>query len=105
LLIAGAGAVTPSDNASYSFSDLYDYVLKANVTTCYNTVLPIVDRMRERRRGQICIFSSVAGLGMNFISPLYSSAKIAVQGFGEGRVPYSLFTQLFKPSSLAMVCM
>lgn len=47
-------------------------------------MLPVIDSFRERRHGQICILSSVAGLGMNFISPMYSSTKMANFAFGEG---------------------
>lgn len=76
--------MTPSNNATMSLGELYDFIISANIDTCRNTVLPIIDSMRERKRGQICILSSVAGLGMNFISPMYSSCKMAVYAFGEG---------------------
>lgn len=83
LVIAGVGLVTPSNYASMTLGELYDFILSGNVTTCKNTILPLVDPMRERKHGQICILSSVAGLGMNFISPMYSSCKMAVYAIGE----------------------
>ena len=51
--------------------------------TCRNSVLPLVDRMRARKRGQICIMSSVAGLGMKSVNPIYTSTKMATYAFGE----------------------
>lgn len=100
LLIAGVGAVAPANANDMELSDvssspqsnaqLYDYIIKTNILTCKNTVLPVIDSMRERRHGQICILSSVAGLGMNFISPMYSSCKVAVYSFGEGTLFFSV---------------
>ena len=84
LIIAGVGVVTPANNASMSLGELYDFIISANIITCKNTILPIIDSMRARKHGQICILSSVAGLGMNIISPMYSSCKMAVFAFGEG---------------------
>ncbi len=83
LVIAGVGLVTPPNYASMKLGELYDYIVAGNVTTCKNTIFPLIDAMRERKHGQICILSSVAGLGMNFISPMYSSCKMAVYAFGE----------------------
>ena len=71
-----------SFGCSFHFK-LYDFIIQANITSCKNTVLPIIDSMRKRRRGQICIFASVAGLGMNFISPMYSACKMSVFAFAE----------------------
>ena len=48
-------------------------------------MLPLVDRMRQRRRGQICIISSIAGLGMKNVNPIYTSTKMATYAFGECR--------------------
>ena len=46
-------------------------------------MLPLVDRMRQRCRGQICIISSIAGLGMKNVNPIYTSTKMATYAFGE----------------------
>ena len=64
-----------------------------------------MDSFRERRHGQICILSSVAGLGMNFISPLYSSTKIANYAFGEGTWLSLSDTQLSVVFSLLTGCL
>ena len=39
--------------------------------------------MRQRRKGQICIVSSIAGLGMKNVNPIYTSTKMATYAFGE----------------------
>ena len=83
LVIAGVGLVTPPNYASMKLGELYDYIVAGNITRCKDTIFPLVDTMRERKHGQICILSSVAGVGMNFISPMYSSCKMAVYAFGE----------------------
>lgn len=72
----------------YSFprptqQQLIETIYKGNVDTCRNSVLPLVDRMRARKRGQICIVSSVAGLGMKSVNPIYTSTKMATYAFGE----------------------
>ncbi|KAK8827169.1 short-chain dehydrogenase/reductase family protein [Blastocystis sp. ATCC 50177/Nand II] len=101
LVIAGVGAVAPANANDMELSELYDYIIKTNILTCKNTVLPVIDSMRERRHGQICILSSVAGLGMNFISPMYSSCKVAVYSFGEALrtmlTPYGVYVNIVCP--------
>ncbi len=59
-------------------------ILRTNIDGVVNTVLPAVDLMRARRRGQIAIVSSLAafrGLGG---APAYGASKAAVRIWGEG---------------------
>lgn len=65
-------------------------MLAINVDGVVNTVLPALERMRERGRGQIAIMSSLAGFRGLPSSPAYCASKAAVRAWGEGlRVRYA----------------
>jgi len=59
-------------------------IFAVNVDGVLNTVLPVIPRMRARRRGQIAIVSSLAGFIAVPGAPAYCASKFAVRAWGEG---------------------
>ncbi len=81
LVIANAGIGVSEE---MNIEDSIRLLFNVNVLGVINTVLPVIERMRERRRGQIGIISSLAGyIGMPD-SPAYSASKAAVKAYGKG---------------------
>lgn len=58
-------------------------VFETNVNGVMNTVLPALELMRPRKRGQIAIVSSIAGYRGLPSAPAYSASKCAVKAWGE----------------------
>ena len=59
-------------------------ILRTNVNGVVNTVLPAIDLMRGRKKGQIAIVSSLAGFRGVGGAPAYGASKAAVRVWGEG---------------------
>lgn len=59
-------------------------IFSVNVNGVLNTIYPLLPKMVERKRGQIGIMSSLAGLRGLPSSPAYSASKAAVRVWGEG---------------------
>lgn len=59
-------------------------VYATNVEGVFNTLLPALDRMRTRRRGQVAIMSSLASFRGMPGRVAYSSSKAALRAYGEG---------------------
>ncbi|WP_082725002.1 SDR family NAD(P)-dependent oxidoreductase [Burkholderia sp. NRF60-BP8] len=88
LLIANAG--TASTLASSSDWEALDRTVTVNDTNFYGTlhaVLPVVERMRERKCGQIAMVSSIAALRGMAISPAYCASKAAIKAYGDSVRP------------------
>lgn len=79
LVIANAG-IPLSDSSDTAVRELF----AVNVGGVFNTVLPLIPRFTRRRRGQIAIMSSLAGLRGLPSTPAYSASKNAVRAWGEG---------------------
>ena len=58
-------------------------IFDVNVNGVFNTILPILPRMCERRHGQIVIMSSLASFSGWPGAPAYSASKGAVRLYGE----------------------
>jgi len=58
-------------------------VLNTNVFGVANTVLPLLERMRARKSGQVAIISSIAGYRGLPSAPAYSASKACVKAWGE----------------------
>ncbi len=71
----GGGAETAEQTRS---------IFAVNVDGVLNTVLPAVEVMRARGRGQIGIVASVAGFRGLPSAPAYCASKAAVKAWGEG---------------------
>ncbi|RBB35410.1 MULTISPECIES: SDR family NAD(P)-dependent oxidoreductase [Burkholderia] len=88
LLIANAGvASTITDASDWEDLERTARVIDTNLYGALHTVLPVVDRMRERRRGRIAIVSSIAALRGMAISPAYCASKAAIKAYGDSVRP------------------
>ena len=58
-------------------------IFAVNVDGVFNTVHPLIAGMRERRRGQIAIMSSLAAFRGFPGAPAYCASKAAVRSYGE----------------------
>ncbi len=82
LVIANAGISGGVDN-DVTAQDIF----ATNATGVLNTVLPAIPLMQTRKRGQIAIMSSLAGLRGLPSAPAYSASKVAVRAYGEALRP------------------
>lgn len=88
LLIANAGiASTLASSSEWEDLARTTSVMGTNFFGAMHAVLPVVDRMRMRRRGQIAIVSSLAALHGMAISPAYCASKSALKAYGESIRP------------------
>lgn len=76
--------------ASASFRD----IMTTNLDGTFNTVQPLIPRMKQRKRGQIALMSSMAGWRGMPNAPAYSTSKVAVRAWGEALRP------LLKPDGI-----
>lgn len=59
-------------------------IFSVNIDGVVNTLQPLIPAMVARKRGQIAIISSLAGLRGLPSSPAYSASKACVRTYGEG---------------------
>jgi len=83
LVIANAGVSMGTSGASKDLVASTRIIYQINVDGVFNTVLPLLQAMKDRRSGQIAIMSSVAGTGILPESAAYSSSKTAMRTWGE----------------------
>ena len=81
--IASAGIALGANGGDDS-AEAVRLTFAVNVDGVLNTVLPLVAPLRERRRGQIAIVSSVAGFRGFPGSAAYCASKAAERLYGEG---------------------
>lgn len=62
-------------------------IMATNVDGMFNTVNPLIDRMRQRKKGHIALMSSIAGFRGLPTAPAYSTSKNAVRAYGEALRP------------------
>lgn len=82
LVIANAGVAGGGDVIGIEAEARH--VLPVNIDGVVNTVLPILEPMRRRKRGQIAIMSSLAGFRGFATAPAYGASKAMVRVWGEG---------------------
>lgn len=82
LVIANAGISTGTFSGSETPAAA-EAVFEVNVNGVINTIHPLIPRMVMRRRGQIAIMSSLAGICALPSAPAYSASKAAVRYYGE----------------------
>lgn len=80
LVIANAGI---SGGTEANFRE----IVATNLHGTFNTVEPLIPRMRARKRGQIVLMSSMAGWRGMPNAPAYSTAKVAIRAYGEALRP------------------
>lgn len=92
LIIANAGISAGTEGSSKLESrEQVDAVFGVNLYGALNTIHPLMDKMAERRSGQIAIMASLAGYRGWPGAPTYCASKAAVKTYGE-----SLRTNLAK---------
>ncbi|RAU21331.1 short-chain dehydrogenase [Paramagnetospirillum kuznetsovii] len=83
LVIANAGISAGTHGGGESAAQVRA-IFAVNVDGVFNTVMPALGPMMERRRGQIGIMSSLAGFRGFPGAPAYCASKAAVRVWGEG---------------------
>jgi short-subunit dehydrogenase len=88
LLIANAGASSTLAHPSEWESRATTLsIVDTNFYGAMHAVLPAIDRMRMRGRGQIALISSIAALRGMAISPAYCASKAALKAWGDSVRP------------------
>ncbi|HIJ38055.1 MAG TPA: SDR family NAD(P)-dependent oxidoreductase [Rhodospirillaceae bacterium] len=82
LVIANAGisAGTAAGDPAQRTREIFT----VNIDGVLNTVLPVIEPMRRRGRGQIVLIASLAGFRGLPSTPAYGASKAAVRVWGEG---------------------
>jgi len=83
LIIANAGVSTNTIGGGGG-DDAARLIAAINIDGTLNTVAPLVDRMTERRQGQIAIMSSMAAFHGMPGAPAYGASKAWCKSYGEG---------------------
>ncbi|RXV72940.1 SDR family NAD(P)-dependent oxidoreductase [Burkholderia stabilis] len=88
LLIANAGAASTLTSAE-DWEDLgrTATVVDTNFYGAMHAVLPVLERMRARRCGQVALVASLAALRGMAISPAYCASKAALKAYGDSVRP------------------
>lgn len=81
LAIANAGV--SGGSAAGEGTDQVKTIFATNVDGVINTIQPLLPKMKERRRGQLAIVSSLASFRGMPGAPAYSASKAAVRVYGE----------------------
>lgn len=84
LVIANAGISAGTGTSGAEGAEQTRRILSINIGGVVNTVMPAIDAMRPRRRGQIALMASLAGFRGLPTAPAYSASKAAVRVWGEG---------------------
>ncbi|MCV0426172.1 MAG: SDR family NAD(P)-dependent oxidoreductase [Roseibium sp.] len=82
LLVANAGVYLPQDGLSAD-TEAFRRSFDINLMGTVNTVLPVIQSMRQTGRGQIAVVSSVAGYRGLPTSSAYGATKAALINFAE----------------------
>jgi short-subunit dehydrogenase len=82
-LVIPAAGVLAEDGAPGEAPDHARRIYGVNVIGVLNTVHPLLPRFRRRRRGQVCIIASLAGLVGVPRHPCYSGSKAALVIMGD----------------------
>ena len=102
LVLANAG-VSSSVGMQDEAEDILDMRRSFSINTlaAVETVLPLAERMRCRRNGQIALVSSLAGWRGMPSSPAYSASKAAVRTYGQALrawlAPYQVKVSVISP--------
>ncbi len=83
LVIANAGISAGTAGGSESFAQIKK-IFSTNLDGVLNVIHPAIEKMKFRKKGQIALISSLAGLRGLPSSPAYSGSKAAVRVYGEG---------------------
>lgn len=82
LVIANAGISAGTGDHGESDKQVRQ-IFNVNIGGVLNTIQPLIPRMSARKRGQVAIMSSLAGMRGLPSSPAYSASKACVRFYGE----------------------
>ncbi len=82
LVIANAGISAGTAGGLESFTQIQK-IFSTNLHGVLNLIHPVIEKMKERKAGQIALVSSLAGFRGLPSSPAYSASKSAVRVYGE----------------------
>ena len=82
LVIANAGISAGTAGGTESFTQVKK-IFSTNLDGVLNIIHPAIEKMKERKKGQIALISSLAGFRGLPSSPAYSASKSAVRVYGE----------------------
>ncbi len=80
LVIANAGI---SQQSTFLSSEKLENLFAVNVQGVFNTILPLIEPMKQRRSGQIALMSSIAAFRGYAGKGGYAATKAAVKAYGE----------------------
>lgn len=83
LVIANAGISSGTGITGNEEEQTRD-IFAVNLAGTLNTILPLIERMKLRQRGQIALLSSLAGFRGLPTAPAYGASKAAIRSYGEG---------------------
>ncbi|KVH30849.1 SDR family NAD(P)-dependent oxidoreductase [Burkholderia cepacia] len=88
LLIANAGvASTLANSGDWEGRERTVRIVDTNFYGVIHAVLPVIDRMKARRRGHIAMVASLAALRGMAISPAYCASKSAIKAYADSVRP------------------
>jgi short-subunit dehydrogenase len=88
LAIANAGISTTVRNLDgWEGIDKITENIDTNLYGSLNLALPVIERMRSRKKGQVALVASLAAMRGMAISPAYCASKSALKAWGEGVRP------------------
>jgi len=96
LIIANAGISGGMGRDSAETENIFREIMRTNLDGTFNTVNPLIPRMKARRAGQIVLLSSMAGFRGLPSAAAYSVSKNAVRAYGEALRP------LLKPHGIGV---
>lgn len=82
LVIANAGISAGTAGGIESFSQVKN-IFATNLNGVLNIIYPTIEKMKDRRKGQVALISSLAGFRGLPSSPVYSASKSAIRVYAE----------------------
>ncbi len=82
LIIANAGISAGTSGGTESVAQIKN-IFATNIDGVLNIINPAIEKMKQRKSGQIAIIASLAGFRGLPSSPTYSASKAAVKVYGE----------------------
>lgn len=83
LVIANAGISAGTSGGTESVKQIKD-IFSTNIDGVLNLINPVIEKMKQRRSGQVALIASLAGFRGLPSSPAYSASKAAVRVYAEG---------------------
>lgn len=95
LVIANAGISGGTGHAEGETQEQFRAIMAVNLGGTFNTVNPLIARMRARKSGHIVLMGSMAGFRGLPSAPAYSVSKCAVRAYAEALRPLLLQDGVF----------